>query len=106
MKQEDIDWKSGNVIYWDLDGINATRALTDQLWELKEDLAQVSFGDEVLIDIGWYPDFSPHGHFLILVVRNGDWENPFWEGHATSVEQLMNAAANAVTVAEQLQNEL
>lgn len=31
---------------------------------------------ELGIDIGWYPDGNPQGSFHMVVVRDGDWENP------------------------------
>ncbi|PNV60641.1 hypothetical protein C0033_17920 [Clostridium sp. chh4-2] len=31
---------------------------------------------ELGIDLGWYPDGDPEGFFRLVVVKDGDWENP------------------------------
>ena len=57
MKQNDIDWKSGKVIYWDLESVDPEKPTVDpekptkdQLLVLKEDLAQVNYPGNLLLD--------------------------------------------------------
>jgi len=76
MKADCFDWETGKVTYWALDGLEASRPLEHQLDELKEDLAQVRFGARTVLDVGWYPEFSSNGKFVVLVVRDGAWDTP------------------------------
>ena len=30
----------------------------------------------LLIDLGWYPSSNPKGKFILLVIKNNNWEKP------------------------------
>ena len=36
----------------------------------------VDYGGKYAIDVGWYSSFKK-GFFRIVIVQDGDWENPF-----------------------------
>ena len=75
------------------------RALGDQTEHLVEDLLQVSYGDSVLVDVGWYPDSDPAGEFLVLVVVDRDWDQPAATLAATSIDELRERVQDAVELA-------
>lgn len=99
MRSVHIDWKSGHVVYWGLDFLDPFKPLVDQLDDLKEDLAQITYGDRVL-DIGWYPEFSAEGEFVVRVVRGTDWDNPLFQESRHTVEDLLPCLKAAITVAK------
>ncbi|MEG7379484.1 hypothetical protein V5785_09030 [Bacillus subtilis] len=33
----------------------------------------------ITLDLGWVPDISPKGSYLVLIVKNNDWEDPIKE---------------------------
>ena len=99
MKSTDIDWRSGNVTHWALDAIDESAPFRIQLEELREDLAQVSYANRVVIDVGWYPDFSPDGGFIVFVVQNEDWEHPLAKERCASFEALRASLDRAVQTA-------
>ncbi|MEC0250079.1 hypothetical protein [Bacillus halotolerans] len=33
----------------------------------------------ITLDLGWVPDISAEGNYLVLIVKNNDWENPIKE---------------------------
>lgn len=33
----------------------------------------------ITLDLGWYPDLSSDGNYLVLIVKNTDWDNPIQE---------------------------
>jgi hypothetical protein len=99
VKSADIDWKSGRIKHWDLDALDEQRPLHDQRWELKEDLAQVEYPTRLLVDVGWHPEFSAEGSFLIQVVKPNDWEHPVFQERATTVASLKEQLAKAVQIA-------
>ncbi|WP_269632538.1 hypothetical protein [Pelomonas sp. BJYL3] len=100
MKPTEIDWRSGIIDYWDLDFLDLRQDMAAQAEYLKEDLAQVKYSSDVLLDIGWYPEFSPSGEFVVTVIRGGDWESPLFQGSANSVQALLTCLVTAVVAAD------
>ena len=43
---------------------------------LDEDLLQLSFNSEIIVDVGWYPAFEATGEFIINRIANSCWEVP------------------------------
>jgi len=99
MNAAEIDWKSGRIRHWELDALDEYRPLQEQRWELKEDLVQVEYPSGLLVDVGWHPEFSADGSFLIQVVKSNDWEHPVFRGLATTVASLKEQLAEAVRAA-------
>lgn len=64
----------------------------DELWVyMNQDLMQVESRDEtMLIDVGWYPDNDPSGHFGIKVVVEEDWERPIVSTQASTLRELID----------------
>ena len=89
MKQTDVDWRSGRVTYWEMDSLDASKPLADQQRLLDEDLAQIAFGSDVLIDVGWYPAFSMDGGFNVQVIEKLNWDRPVMTERCTTVAALM-----------------
>ena len=58
MISDSFDWKTGRVVFWDLDPVDESRPPADQTEHLKEDLAQIEYPAGVILDVGWYPEFS------------------------------------------------
>jgi hypothetical protein len=101
MKASNIDWKSGRVVYWDMESVDLHTPLAHQLSELKEDLAQISYPSGILVDIGWYPELSEEGAFLVTVVKHENWETPLMKEACSSALELVEAIKNAIRTAEQ-----
>jgi hypothetical protein len=101
MKIEDFDWRAGRVEYWTLDRIGGDDAPADhRRWDLKEDLALVRFPGEVCLDIGWYPQGSPDGRFVMLVVRDEDWCTPLMRSEHATAKDLATALPDAIAFAD------
>ncbi|HML51387.1 MAG TPA: hypothetical protein PKD84_08255 [Propionicimonas sp.] len=99
MRAEHIDWETGEVEFWDLDFLDPLTPLSQQREGLKEDLAQVRFGNGVLIDVGWYPEGSVTGEFVIRVITDTNWDEPLLVASHRAVEGLVAALQEAVTAA-------
>jgi hypothetical protein len=100
MRPTDVNWQLGQVVYWDLDSVDPNKPLTDQLSELKEDLAQVIYPGALLIDIGWHPEFSKDGAFLVSVISNEDWANPVMQENCSTMEELIRTLDTAIALAQ------
>lgn len=99
MNQDYFSFKVGNVEYWGLDCVEPQAPVGDQLDELKEDLAQVSYGPNVLLDIGWYSSDEDDGNFRVMVILDQDWGAPIFSEACSSWRQLKDAVGRAVSAA-------
>lgn len=99
MQAKQFDWDFGEVIFWDLVFLDPLKPLSEQVEDLKEDLAQVKYGDQVL-DIGWYPEFSPEGAFVVKVVCGTNWDKPMFQESRRTIEGLIQCLKAAITVAK------
>ncbi|NHZ80726.1 hypothetical protein F2P44_15800 [Massilia sp. CCM 8695] len=55
---------------------------------LKEDLLQIVFPDDLVLDVGWTPSFDEHGHFLLMLVSDSNWDEPVERAEFTDVVTL------------------
>lgn len=99
MRREDIDWQSGKVVFWELEFLDLARPLTEQLDELKEDLAQIEYPGERVLDIGWYPSFSEEGQFVVRVVATSDWDTPLYLHSTSDAKELTDCLPRAIAAA-------
>jgi hypothetical protein len=99
MRFEEVDWESGEVVFWDLGSLDPSRPLVDQVEDLKEDLVQVRYG-LVTLDVGWYPEFSSEGEFVVRVVRDANWDKPLLVESSKTVDGLLTCIRRALAVAK------
>lgn len=90
-------------MFWDMDLLNATIVFDDISWLaddlnlkkdidfLKEDMLQITFGDNYLLDVGWRPSFSKSGQFYLTVVKNSNWDEVLEEIATKSVPDLKDS---------------
>lgn len=83
-----IDFTPGRVTLNDMD-LNPDIPLLDQIDDLKEDLIQVNYNDEFIVDVGWYPEFDENGYFKIFVIEGFDWSSPVIVRESKSLKQLV-----------------
>ena len=70
------EWK----VIWnnltDLDPLLSSEDDTELWWNFTEDLLQLQYQTEnIIIDLGWYPDCDPKGTFKIFFMKDYDWKN-------------------------------
>ena len=99
MSPSDFDFKSGQVTFWELDFLERTKPLVDQLNGLKEDLVQIEFPRE-LLDVGWYPEFSEVGAFTVKLVRDFNWDEPIFEVKCRTVDELVFCIDKAIALVQ------
>ncbi|KEQ18281.1 hypothetical protein GZ78_12215 [Endozoicomonas numazuensis] len=81
--------------FFDCD-INPEISLDEQLDSLKEDMCQVRYGNNLILDFGWYPSFSAPGCFQIRVIKNYNWEDPILTKEARNLVSLKQMIIDAV----------
>ena len=103
---ETIDFSPGQVVYEEFH-LTDSKEWAEQLDDLNEDLLQVEFPGNVILDIGWYPMGDPKGQFKVKVIRDFDWEQPIFYAKVSTlgvlrsvVEAAKRTAVEAALVAD------
>lgn len=95
---ENMNFEPGKVVYNDFD-VNPKVQLESQVDSLKEDLFQVNYSDQYIIDVGWYPEFDEDGSFRICIIKDFNWEAPLFEKRCrdiSTLNQLMCECINLI----------
>ncbi|WP_045120403.1 hypothetical protein [Haliangium ochraceum] len=98
MSPEQFDFEDGTVRHWDLNGLDPARPPSEQAHELKEDLVQVVYEKNMILDIGWYPSFEAEGQFSVTVIPDGDWDSPMFSRTCRDWEALNGLVQEAISV--------
>ena len=113
MNKSKIDWRSGKVTSWDLADLDLNKSIDSQINLLKEDLAQVHFGKNIVLDLGWYPEFNPRGQFGLVIVKlanledpGNDWANPILELRFRDLTNFVQKLNQGIEAAEQVSREI
>ena len=64
-----MDFSPGRVVYEKFT-LADEQAWGEQIDDLNEDLLQVEYPGDILLDLGWYPAFSRKGQFQVRVIRH------------------------------------
>ena len=56
--------------------VNPEISLSEQLLQLDEDLIQICYDEQYILDVGWYPAFNIEGNFRVVIIKDCDWEKP------------------------------
>ena len=63
---------NGIIDYNDFD-IDENVPFEEQEYSYKEDILQISYGDRLTLDVGWYPEHNPQGYFIVYAVKDSNW---------------------------------
>lgn len=62
----------------------------DDLFELHEDLLRLRhINRKLIIDLGWYPSYEIDGSYLLMFVKNFDWDNPLEQISTRSKKEII-----------------
>ncbi|MGF6112267.1 hypothetical protein [Pseudomonas frederiksbergensis] len=90
----DLSLLTGKITFDDL-SLLSDQPLASQIDSLKEDLLQVEYGEHLLLDVGWYPEFDEDGAFQVVVIKDRDWGQPQWTGRAKTLAELTTRLTEA-----------
>lgn len=84
-----IDIKDGVVSHDSISWIDDNFEINeDIIFDLSEDLLQISFNNNKILDVGWYPDLEVGGFFKIVVIKDMNWESPIIEKEFRDISSL------------------
>lgn len=98
IKMIDIDFseKNGTVVFDDFN-ISENTSLSEQAYELKEDMLQITFPNWSILDVGWRPSFEINGSFKLLLIKDYNWDNPIYSDSLSSVSELKKSIEIAIS---------
>ncbi|MDM1528404.1 hypothetical protein [Myroides odoratimimus] len=91
-----IEKHKGIITYDSLSHLNFNDSPAEVIDELKEDLLQAAFDNQIILDIGWYPEFDINGHFSVQVIANYNWEAPLYKENCKSFTCLETAVISTL----------
>ena len=91
----DFNFQNGNIIY-DNFCFDVSKKIECQEDSLVEDLLQVSFPDNLLLDLGWYPEFDITGQFVLQIIRNYDWDIPLYKREFSNLCMVYKELSDAL----------
>jgi hypothetical protein len=96
MKFWGIDIKNGTVTYDDISFLTTELNLREQAYYLKEDMLQIEFSEDFLIDVGWSLSFDENGAFNVTMVRNQEWDRPIFQARVTDVAAVKQTLSKLI----------
>lgn len=103
-----IDFQDGKITYNSCD-IRIDIPLSMQLNELNEDILQVEYNNNFLLDVGWRPYFNSedsqnldNGRFIVSVIHYQDWESPVKLYEPRTIEDLKSSIISAIEFINQI----
>ena len=96
-----VNFKSGDIIY-DEFKVDFTKRYSEQKECLLEDLLQVKYAQEYLLDVGWYPEYESEGEFIVQIIKNKIGKNLYIKKDSKDEEELIQNLNNAVEIIESI----
>ena len=96
-----INFASGEVVFEEFH-ICFSKPYSEQLDALSEDLVQVVYGDNYILDIGRYPEQNEDGNFVVQIIGGNDWEKPIFKKSCREKDVLTKYIQESIAVVESL----
>ncbi|MCR5630260.1 hypothetical protein [Eubacterium sp.] len=98
---------SNNIFYpgkvnYNTFSIDFNKPFAAQEDELNEDLVQVEYNDNYILDIGWYPEGDINGRIIIQLIHNSEWDNPLVHEKCLDKESLFKSINNIMAIIESI----
>lgn len=85
----DIDIKNGVVSHDSISWMNEDFIINeDSVFDLSEDLLQITFGNQKILDVGWYTNLAGTGSFIIQVIENMNWDDPIYRFKCNDIKSV------------------
>lgn len=94
--KKDLARLGAKITFDDISHLDQAIKLSLLTNNLKEDMFQAIFPCGQILDIGWYPEFSTRGSFVISLIHNQDWQNPIHCEKAKNWAELKIALENVL----------
>ncbi|MCL2336018.1 MAG: hypothetical protein FWC60_01215 [Firmicutes bacterium] len=85
---ENFDFGKGVISKFINFNVNESLDYYEQQFSYKQDMLQITYDNNYVIDVGWYQDFDPNGFFKIVIIKDNDWWNPVLIEKCTNTKDL------------------
>ncbi len=83
-----IEIKNAKIIFDDISWLANEIDFKNDIDFIKEDMLQIEFGNNYLLDVGWRPSFSKKGKFYLTIVKNKNWNEIVEEVSTKNAQNL------------------
>ncbi len=73
MRLSELKYRGQATINEDID---FSLSKEEQIWSLNHNVMHVTYGSDLLLDVGWTNEFETEGFFRVNIIRGGDWDDP------------------------------
>lgn len=91
---KDYNFTPGIITFNNYD-ITFNEELNEEYDNLTEDMLQVEFKNNIILDVGWYSGVKS---FIIFVIEEYEWEKPVLRLEAHSYRELKNSLDKAMNL--------
>ena len=92
-----IDIKCGLVSYDDISFLTDDFNCHEQIDFLKEDMLQINFPRNLVLDVSWRPSFEEQGAFYVWMVKDQDWQHPIAQAKVFDVISVRRVMSEFIT---------
>lgn len=85
------------IVKYNSFNIDFDKPLTSQTNELNEDLIQVEYKNNYILDIGWYPEGDEKGRIIVQLIHNNKWDKPIIKEECFEYETVINVICRIVS---------
>lgn len=101
---KDVDLKKATSLFDSFD-VDPNVSFENQEFAFREDLIQVTYPKDYLVDVGWYPEHTSDGSYTVEIIHNRDWENPVYITDTSDFYEMKKCLQNAIDLADSLSHE-
>ena len=65
---------------------------------LLEDLLQVSYADNILLDVGGYPEYEENENLVVQVILDKNWDTPIYQSKSNNKKGFINGLLKAIII--------
>lgn len=84
---KEYNFAPGSITFNNYD-ISSNEELNEENYSLTEDMLQVEFKNNIILDVGWYSGIKC---FIVFVIKEYDWEKPMLRLEAHSYTELKSS---------------
>lgn len=90
-------FKSGKIVFNEFH-IDFSVDFFKQLECLLEDLLQVSYADNILLDVGGYPEYEENENLVVQVILDKNWDTPIYQSKSNNKKGFINGLLKAIII--------
>lgn len=96
-------FRTGEIIYNEFH-IDFSITFLEQIENLLEDLLQIKYAENIILDVGWYPEYDENGYLFVQVILDGKWDAPVYKSKSNNKVDFEADLLDAICIAEKMKD--